>query len=64
MKILFLMVDRSAKEFGCCWTRYVIGLAGGPFDVKPRSQGLLGVQNTVWILKKNESIFGRKGDLR
>ena len=30
VKILFLMVNRSAKEFGWCWTRCAMGLAGGP----------------------------------
>ena len=64
VKILFLMVDRSAKEFGWCWTRCTMSLVGGPGGGRPRSPGLAGVQNPIWILKKSESMIGRRGDLR
>ena len=40
-----------------------MGLAGGPVGIRPRSQGLAGVQNAVWMLKKSGSMFGRRGDL-
>ena len=41
-----------------------MGLAGGPVGVRPRSQGLAGVQNIVWMLKKSGSMFGRSSELR
>ena len=41
-----------------------MGLAGGPIGVRPRGHRLAGVQNTVWMLKKSESLFGRRDDLR
>ena len=34
------------------------GLAEGPVDVKPKNQGLAGVQNAVWMLKKSGPYLG------
>ena len=40
-----------------------MGLAGGPVNIRLRSQGLARVQNVILILKKSGSMFGRRGDL-
>mgnify|MGYP004711727537 FL=1 len=38
------------------------GFDRGPVDVRPRSQGLAGVSNAVWMLKKSGSMFERRCD--
>ena len=40
------------------------GFGRGPVGVRPKSQGLAGFQNVVWMLKKSRSMFGRKCDLK
>ena len=35
MKILFLVMDQSAKEFDWCWTKCAMGLAGDPVGLYP-----------------------------
>ena len=56
------MVDPSAKEFGWCWIRCALGLAGSPVDVRPRGQRLAGIQNAIWMFERSGSMFGRRYD--
>ena len=49
---VWLMLDQVCYGFG-----------RGPVDVRPGSQGLAGVQNAVWMLKKSGSMFERRCDL-